>query len=169
GAAWRTLEEWVGNGSNDPDFSRHMGFLSDAAAIGPDFRLRFDYPQTSSGAGLDQFHVDDVTVGCSTPDSDGDGQPDSHDCDPADGWHWADCGLCVDVDGDGFGLGCDLGGDCADGDATTFPGAPDTLGDGVDTDCSGMDGQALFEDFESGSLGNWRWRPAGDHVWVGSA
>lgn len=44
-----------------------------------------------------------------------------------------------DTDGDGFG---DFSGDCNDGDPTIHPGAPDSVGDGVDQNCDGVDGIA---------------------------
>jgi predicted outer membrane repeat protein len=43
------------------------------------------------------------------------------------------------VDGDGDGAWTVQ--DCDDGDATVFPGAPETAGDGVDQDCDGADAQ----------------------------
>ncbi len=58
----------------------------------------------------------------------------------------------VDSDGDGFGsgepvTGCEapeesalLGGDCDDGDATAFPGAPEDCSDGIDRNCDGAVG-----------------------------
>ena len=51
-----------------------------------------------------------------------------------------DVAQCQDEDGDGYGdgAGC-LGTDCDDADATRFPGAPETCGDGIDQDCSGAD------------------------------
>lgn len=45
----------------------------------------------------------------------------------------------IDRDGDGFDGNYD---DCNDNDAATHPGAPDTLGDGVDQNCDGVDGLA---------------------------
>jgi hypothetical protein len=63
---------------------------------------------------------------------------------------WFPC--FVDADGDGFGTGLATsadaacpsadgvtaqGGDCDDADPTTYPGAPDPAGDGIDQDCSG--------------------------------
>lgn len=44
-----------------------------------------------------------------------------------------------DQDGDGFG---DFSGDCNDSDAAIHPGAPDSVGDGVDQNCDGVDGDA---------------------------
>ena len=47
-----------------------------------------------------------------------------------------------DTDKDGFlasGAAC-KGKDCNDGDAAAFPGAADSVGDGVDTSCDGIDG-----------------------------
>jgi hypothetical protein len=43
---------------------------------------------------------------------------------------------CVDSDGDGFGVGCVLGTDCADDDPLKNAGLPDIC-DGIDNDCSG--------------------------------
>lgn len=56
---------------------------------------------------------------------------------------------CVDQDDDGWFPACyaapcdpeiDPNCDCNDARADVFPGAPDTLGDGIDQDCSGADG-----------------------------
>lgn len=44
----------------------------------------------------------------------------------------------VPVDDDGDGVRVDQG-DCNDANATIFPGAPETCGDGIDQDCSGAD------------------------------
>ncbi len=62
---------------------------------------------------------------------------------------------CIDRDGDGWYPGCydepcdpaqDPYCDCDDGDRNVHPGAPDPLGDRVDTDCSGDDGPAKCGD-----------------------
>ncbi|MBN2798834.1 MAG: hypothetical protein JXX28_06760 [Deltaproteobacteria bacterium] len=51
-----------------------------------------------------------------------------------------------DVDGDGF-IGRAYGGDdCRDDDAGVHPGAADPAGDGLDTDCDGLDGTDLDGD-----------------------
>jgi hypothetical protein len=42
----------------------------------------------------------------------------------------------VDNDGDGYTV---AQGDCNDADASVFPDAPETCGDGIDQDCSGFD------------------------------
>ena len=56
---------------------------------------------------------------------------------------------CVDLDDDGWFPTCydeacdpevDPNCDCDDGNPAIFPGAPDSLGDGIDQDCSGADG-----------------------------
>ena len=75
----------------------------------------------------------------------------------------ADTVLCFgDIDQDGWGAGsasadadglCStsfsqaaLGGDCEDGDATIYPGAPEVLDDAVDDDCSGFPSVSCFAD-----------------------
>lgn len=47
---------------------------------------------------------------------------------------------CVDGDGDGHGRPSCGGDDCDDSAADTFPGAEDSVGDGVDSSCDGLDG-----------------------------
>lgn len=42
-----------------------------------------------------------------------------------------------DADGDGYTVNQ---GDCNDNDDTIYPGAPDPFGDGIDSDCDGVDG-----------------------------
>lgn len=75
-------------------------------------------------------------------------EPGPYDCDDQD--PEAIDYFYVDQDGDGYGAGesaC-LGeqagysawpGDCADDDATRYPGALEAVGDGVDADCDGSD------------------------------
>jgi hypothetical protein len=46
-----------------------------------------------------------------------------------------DTGYLEDLDGDGF----TRDEDCDDTDATVYPGAPETPGDGVDSNCDGND------------------------------
>jgi Cys-rich repeat protein len=45
-------------------------------------------------------------------------------------------GNCIDLDGDGYGVNCEKGGDCDDSDENVYPGAPE-LCDGKDNDCDG--------------------------------
>ncbi len=59
-------------------------------------------------------------------------------------------GLCPDADGDGACTGVD----CADDDATVFPGATDVPGDGVDQDCDGADAVADTGDSGGGDTGD---------------
>ncbi len=47
-------------------------------------------------------------------------------------------GLRQDADGDGYSL---LQGDCDDADASISPAASDTVGDGIDDNCDGIDGE----------------------------
>lgn len=59
----------------------------------------------------------------------------SGDCAPTDPAHWDDCDTCVDVDGDGYGAGCNLGADCDDTNDSCHEGCSvfyaDVDGDGV--------------------------------------
>ncbi len=53
---------------------------------------------------------------------------------------WAGCSISLggqDPDGDGF----DTKEDCNEANATIHPGAPDQVGDGVDTNCDDLDGE----------------------------
>jgi hypothetical protein len=47
-----------------------------------------------------------------------------------------DTGMYVDNDGDGYS---EAEGDCDDTNADIYPGAPETPGDGVDSNCDGND------------------------------
>ena len=105
-------------------------------------------------------------------DYDGDGYRSTDfgglDCDdnnhlisPAAGHQESDPSLCMqDEDADGYGSvnppdGVTPGTDCDDLNATTYVGAPDQMGDGVDSDClggvefdfdgDGFDGSSLVE------------------------
>ena len=77
-----------------------------------------------------------------------------------------------DGDGDGFGVGdtptggqdpsgactlpnlSDMGGDCDDGVATTFPGGTEVPDDGFDQDCSGADQVTCFADDDGDGFGD---------------
>ncbi len=67
-------------------------------------------------------------------DFDGDTDPACSDCDDTDGTVET-----LDVDGDGATT-CSALPDCNDGISTTYPGAADGYGDGVDSNCDGVDG-----------------------------
>lgn len=88
----------------------------------------------------------DAAEMCDGVDNDCDGDTDEPDAIDAIEWY-------ADDDGDGFGdaaspvLACQQPAgtspsedDCDDTDADVFPGAPDPAGDGVDSDCDGIDG-----------------------------
>jgi hypothetical protein len=52
-----------------------------------------------------------------------------------------------DQDGDGYGTAaCSYEPDCDDGDPNIYPGAEDPLGDDIDQNCDGVDGELLIED-----------------------
>lgn len=87
-----------------------------------------------------------------------------------------------DTDGDGFGddfvtsCAATTGyvasrGDCQDKDPTSYPGAPDSLGDGLDQDCGGSDGPqphfALNSRSSTSLQAALNAAPAGSIVWVG--
>ena len=147
GTSWVTADVLEGQGIGDADFALRFGTLSDPGAYWSGLRIQLE---NTSAFPFDEFHVDDVTLACSDVDGDGDGVPPLLDCDDADPAHWFDCGVCIDGDGDGYGLDCDLGDDCDDLDPALNPGAADPAGDGIDADCSGVDGPGLFDDFELG-------------------
>ncbi|MEO0602988.1 MAG: MopE-related protein, partial [Myxococcota bacterium] len=152
GSDWASVFE-VAGGRDDMDFRRYSTVIDDPTVLRTDLQIRM---RTAPGDN-DLFYVDDVVAVCSEPDGDGDGRPANLDCDDADARHWSDCGACLDADDDGFGVGCDLGADCRDDDASIFPTQSDAFGDGVDNDCDGFDGQALVDGFELGE--------ADDRVW----
>jgi hypothetical protein len=74
----------------------------------------------------------DGSLGAGDEDLDADGDPACDDCDES-----AAELTTLDLDGDGY-LSC--GSDCDDQDAAVHPLAFDALGDGVDTNCDGIDG-----------------------------
>ncbi|MEN0067369.1 MAG: MopE-related protein [Myxococcota bacterium] len=158
GTDWRSVID---------DVDENLGETLEGSIRGPgvfatDFRLRLrnPYPDpTVSG-----FRFDDFFVGCGAPDGDGDGVGDDLDCDPTDSTLWTACGRCSDSDGDGYGTDCNLGRDCDETDATIHFGAPDPIGDGIDTDCDGFDGPGFFEDLELDEPDPLQWRS-----WAGDA
>jgi len=149
GGAWTLIDDWAG-GSEDPDFVLRQGVITDPEIFGPGVQVRF--VSNGSGVNTDDFFVDNFFFGCPGLDVDGDGYREAYDCDDGDPQHWADCGLCVDTDGDGYGLMCDLGEDCAEGDILVNAGAADAPGDGVDDNCDGFDGVVSFDDLELGDI-----------------
>ena len=105
--------------------------------------------------GVDQDCDGVADDGTSAYDDDGDTYTeDGGDCDDTDAtvhpgatetadWRDEDCDGAVDEgttnaddDGDGWS---ERGGDCDDADPTRNPGQPETAGDGIDSDCDGVD------------------------------
>jgi hypothetical protein len=153
----------VGTGSDDTVFVAHSGAITNVDAYHTDFALRLE------SIGNSDFVVDEVFVGCPGEDLDGDGVAGLFDCDDTTDEHWADCGVCVDADGDGYGQDCDLGGDCDDGDATRSPVGPDAPGDGIDTNCDGWDGVVLLATFELGQADPSVWDALGGDAVVSNS
>ncbi|MEO0601370.1 MAG: MopE-related protein, partial [Myxococcota bacterium] len=139
------------------DYETEAIVISDPLAMNAAFALQFENLGTVGN--FDHQHIDDLTVICDpdTADDDGDGFTNWLDCDDTSAAHFADCGRCVDLDGDDYGTDCDLGPDCDDSDATINPAAADPFGDGIDQDCTSADGPGLFDDFESGSASAATW------------
>lgn len=140
GATWILADTLFGSTTTDSVFNPRSGVLTAASALHPLFRIRF---QTTDGSGTccDDFFIDDVAVGCNvSTDSDSDGVIDPFDCAALDPDHWNDCGACIDGDGDDYGTGCNLGPDCADGNAAVNPRQADPTVDGTDQNCNGTDG-----------------------------
>ena len=148
GTSFVPADTWAGDGTTDPAFAPRWGLITDPAALWSGLQLEIQH----MGSLSDAFYLDDLALACSEPDVDGDGLPSALDCAPSDPEHWSDCLLCVDADGDGLGPGCDLGLDCDDADATVHPGAIDPAGDGLDADCSGLDGIGQVTSFETGRV-----------------
>ncbi|MEZ4234688.1 MAG: putative metal-binding motif-containing protein [Myxococcota bacterium] len=146
GTGWVPFARLLANGNADGITPTWSGMLDDAAAL-PSFRVQLAV--SSIDGGDSEWLLDDLAIACSGPDDDGDGVPAERDCDDAAPDHWDDCGVCDDLDGDGFGPGCDLGDDCEPAAADAHPGAPDAF-DGRDTDCDGFDGDARVDGFDRG-------------------
>ena len=64
------------------------------------------------------------------------GEPRGEDTGPSDLYGVPDTGMYSDNDGDGYS---EADGDCDDSDASVHPGAQETPGDGVDSNCDGSD------------------------------
>lgn len=143
----------VGTGANDDGFQFAWGEITADGAYGKTFSMELFVNGALGFADRgDDFYIDDFGVGCSGVDADGDGFPPVIDCDDTTAAHWFDCGRCIDADGDDYGVDCDLGPDCDDGDKAINPDASDTFGDGVDADCDGIDGPSIVDDFEGPEL-----------------
>jgi len=87
--------------------------------------------QDTVGDGIDQ-NCDGVDGFDGDGDGSASGWSGGDDCDDEDSELSA-----LDADGDGVST-CDA--DCDDSDAGTYPGAPDSVGDGLDQNCDNLDG-----------------------------
>ena len=107
----------------------------------------------------DGVGIEEVTVeACSLPEGYAQTSGDCDDQNPLVNVGVAyledDLTLCMrDTDGDGYGdleapTGGVSGSDCNDGDALMYPSALETVGDGVDQDCDGVDLCFVDEDFD---------------------
>ena len=133
-----------------PDFLNFTASITDPLAFSATFQMRL--VNTSDFTPGDAVRVDQFVVGCADADGDGDGFPPPVDCDDTNVNLWFSCDTCIDADGDGFGTLCDLPDDCDDGNALVFLGAVEpTLADGIDNNCSGVDGTDVVSDFETAS------------------
>ncbi|MBL8741977.1 MAG: hypothetical protein JNK04_12810 [Myxococcales bacterium] len=83
-----------------------------------------------------------ATIACGDGDTDPDGGGNGSQ--GGDGPGGESAGL--DLDGDGHVSVVDGGDDCDDSSAAAFPGAPDTVGDGIDQSCDGIDGVDADDD-----------------------
>jgi len=130
------------------------------AYLGSRPAVEFDGPQHHGGTARStyamfasgRYSLGEVYVFIGGPDRDGDGAKDAHDCDPLDAEVGQKTTYYRDLDGDGFGdperplqrcvqpEGTVLdASDCMDDDSEVFPGAPETAGDGIDSDCDGFE------------------------------
>jgi Putative metal-binding motif/Beta-propeller repeat len=71
---------------------------------------------------------------------------DDSDCDDSLQFHWSDCGNCIDIDLDNFGVGCDLGTDCDDDSVTGTTCQTGCTTYYADTDTDGYGDTAALRD-----------------------
>lgn len=91
----------------------------------------------AAGSGCSGESIDD-------DDTRSDDDVSDDDTDTADDDTLSDA--CDDLDGDGYSGAGDCYGDCNEDDPEIHPGAEDTVGDGVDNNCDGVDGVDADED-----------------------
>lgn len=156
GTDWRIAEQWDGSSANSTAWLLRQGVFAGPGVVSDDnFRVRM-----FMAASYEYVRFDDLAVTCGSDNADGDIRTVDDDCDDKDPLHWDDCGLCTDADGDGFGVGCDLGPDCNDAVPTINPQATEIAGDGIDQDCDNFDdvrvgGDSFDEGYVQGTPGSW--------------
>ncbi|GEM_PF-1984569 len=99
--------------------------------------------------GLDEVPDDGIDQDCSGSDQVTCFQDLDADGAGSDVTVLADDGSCDAADGE-----ADAGGDCADDDASVYPGADELPDDGVDQDCSGTDTITCYEDLDGDGHGS---------------
>lgn len=82
GSQWIAADRWEGRtGYEDPAFGHRWGVIDDVTALWSGFRIQFAH---NSIWASDDYYVDDLQVGCTEPDADGDGYPPALDVDDTD-------------------------------------------------------------------------------------
>ncbi|MBL8615034.1 MAG: FG-GAP repeat protein [Deltaproteobacteria bacterium] len=164
--------DWDRDGHGDPSWSLHS--CLDLASTGRFFAVGDDCDDTSDGVGVaDVYYADadgDGLGNPAAPSSSCTGAPvgtvsDDSDCDDSSAAVGGPTTWYADADADTYGDPSDTtgacaqppgrvarGGDCSDGVAAVYPGATETCGDLVDSNCDGV-GDQLTDDQDGDGVG----------------